>query len=550
MPFMLSKIPPHKPGVYQYKNAAGEIIYIGKAKDLSKRVRSYFSAGANLDSKTRQLVANIVDVEYIITDNELEALILESVLIRKHKPRFNIKLRDDKNYQFIIVDYSEKLPSVYSTRRKDVKNAAYFGPYTSGLNVRNTIRLIKKIFPYCSAEKLNGRPCFNYQLHRCPGVCVGEISIEEYSKEFSAIELFLQGKTDVIKNRLHKNMGRLVKKHQYERAAKTRDQLKALNELEEQQKIIATHNKNQDYISLYRKNSHAAANIFLVREGKLLSKENILIDNVDPEAPDSQILSEFLESYYLDATNIGKEVVLPSKTEDKELLQQFLENRFKETTGKTAKVKLIFPRFGTTKELLRLGQENAQNFLDQEQAKFAEEESLAKKSLQELKEVLSLRKLPLRIECFDISNISGKNAGASMVVFVNGRPKKDHYRKFRIRMPNLPNDYGMMSEILQRRLNNDWPTPDLWVIDGGKGQLNVALKVLTKRKQSISVIGLAKDRNNKLNPQEKIFLPGRTEPIILEKNNFALNLIQRIRDEAHRFALTYHRDLRSRGLFN
>jgi len=547
------KAPPQNPGVYQFKDKDGQIIYIGKAKSLRSRVKTYFGVLPKGDFKTQNLVQNISDVEYILTDNELEALILESVLIKKHKPKYNIRLRDDKNYQFIKIDYSAPIAKIYSVRNKDERlareKAKYFGPFTSGLNVRNTLRLIKRIFPYCQAEKVSTRPCFNYQLHRCPGVCIGIISPEEYRDVLSDVELLLQGHNREIKKKVMKQMKEASKRKQFERAASLRDQLEAVESLNEQQKVISIKNSNQDLISIYRQKNKAAVNLFLVRSGRLLAKENMLLENVENKT-DSEIITAFLERYYLDATNLPREIFLEHAVEDEKLFTQFLQKKFFEITSKKLKIKITVPKRGTSKKLIELGRENARNFLEQQFAKFKRDETLIDKGLAQLKSILNLPDLPERIECFDISNISGTNAVGSMVVFTGGRPNKDHYRKFKIRTKKTPDDYAMMTEVLNRRLRNDWPKPDLWVIDGGKGQLNAAIAVLKKRKSDIPCIALGKSRTEaKEIREEKIYLPGRAEGMVLGEGAPALTIIQRLRDEAHRFAITYHRNLRSKNLF-
>ena len=552
-PILNNYPPPKNPGVYIFKNAATEIIYIGKAKVLHNRVRTYFATTPARDPKTRQLIENITAIEYIITDNELEALILESVLIKKHKPKFNIKLRDDKNYQFIKIDYSLPIPQIYPVRKKEENlsrpgGARYFGPYTSGYNVRNTLRLIKKIFPICLSEKIGTRPCFNYQLHRCPGVCIGAVSKEEYAESLKRVELFLRGETKTIETDLKKQMRVNARRKNFEKAALLRDQLEALQGLAEHQKIITVRPKNQDYVGLYRTDENAAINLFIVRDGKLMGRENLLLENIDAKN-DAEVLTAFLERYYLDATNLPNEIFIPTDIIDKKLFEKFLSLRRTEMLeavhGKvrSRKVHINVPKRGTAKQLLVLSRENAREYLEQQKAKFEKEATDARTALSELQKLLGLKHIPARIEGFDISNIQGTSAVGSMVVFINGRPANKEYRKFRIRGKSTPDDYYMMGEILKRRLKNDWGKPDLWVIDGGKGQLGVALKTLEEIKTQIPVIALAKDRE-----VDKVFVPQKGEPVILSQNSPALFLIQRLRDEAHRFAITYHRKLRSRRL--
>lgn len=545
--------PPVNPGVYLFKDAAGQIIYVGKAKSLKNRVRSYFGAIPADQSKTRQLVTNIADAEYIITDNELEALILESILIKKHKPRYNIRLRDDKNYQFIKIDYSLEIPQVYSVRKKEenlqrLSRAKYFGPYTSGLAVRTTISFIKKIFPYCQAKEVGTRPCFNYQLHRCPGVCIGEVSPEQYKETFKQIEVFLHGHTSAIEKELKQSMKHAAKRRYFEKAAALRDQLHTLDSLKEEQKIVSIRPHNQDYIALWRHKDKAVVNLFVVRGGRLVSRENMVMENLADSA-DGKVLAAFMESYYMDATNLPNEIFLEADIEDKGLYEKLLSARAKELELKRQRVKIKVPKFGMARELIKLSKENAKNFLEQQWAKFEKEEVTISEGLKTLQKILNLPDIPKRIECYDISNISGKSAVGSMVVMCDGKPAKQHYRKFKIRGPQESNDFKMMQEVLARRVHNDWPKPDLWVIDGGRGQLTAAVEIREKFDINVPVVALAKDRKGDKGG-ERIFVPGTDEPIILQEGSPALTLIQRLRDEAHRFAITYHRDVRSRELFN
>src|SRR3989338_8778091 len=481
------KPPPLKPGVYQFKDTSGVIIYIGKAKILRKRVGSYFRAskknklkkhaphqsetyGIRGDFKTWRLRQAIADVDYIITDTELEALILESALIKKHKPKYNIQLRDDKDYQFIKIDYARPIAKIFTVRRRGERAAAeqtkYFGPFTSGGNVRNTIRLIKRIFPYCQAEKIGKRPCFNYQLHRCPGVCIGLISPQEYRQTIQQIELFLKGKNDDVKKLIKKQMQEASRKHLFEKAANLRDQLAALAALTDQQKVISIRLTNQDYISLFRHANKAAINLFVVRGGRLLGKENMLMENVAEKA-DGDVLAAFLESYYFDAANLPKQIFLETNVADSGLFTKFLKKRWLETTGKRQTLEINVPKRGLAKKLIALGKENAHNYLTQQLARFEKEENVISHGLAELQKILKLPKRPERIECYDISNIGGTSAVGSMVVMKDGKPDKNQYRKFKIRTKQTPDDYAMMKEILSRRLRQDWPKAQLWVMDGG-----------------------------------------------------------------------------------
>jgi excinuclease ABC subunit C len=557
---------PKNPGVYLFKNSAGEILYVGKAKKLNNRVRSYFNSRHNLAPRTQNLVAQIADVDYILCDTETESLMLENNLIKKHQPRYNVLLRDDKNYQFIKIDYSTEIPQITTARKIEGKNIAianklksyklqankYFGPYTSGFAVRQTLRLLRYVIPYCSNKKVGTRPCFYYHLGRCPGVCFGKISLEEYRQTIQKIQRFLSGELASIKKEMEKEMRLMSQKKLFEKAGRLRDQAMALGRMLEKQKIISPRRENFDVLACSRAGNVAAVTLFGVRDGKLIASENFLLENAK-DAPAAEILQSFAEKYYLETSELPKEIFAAQTLADEAAIRAIF-------SGLGRKIVLSTPRRGRKKQLLSMAEKNAQDFLEKTAQNLQKEQAVTTRALFELKDKLSLPEIPLRIECYDISNIQGKEPVGSMVVFENGKAKKSDYKRFAVRSLSTPNDVGMMEEVLSRRFahtgeteseirnpkfetNSDasWRLPDLVVVDGGKAQLNVVLEILKEKKLKIPALGLAK----KL---EEIYLPQSKFPLRLQENSPALHLLQRIRDEAHRFAITYHRKRRSKSL--
>ena len=539
---------PQKPGVYLFKNSDGQILYVGKAKNLRNRVRSYFVRSNNHLPRTAIMIGEIADLDFVVVSSEVESLILENNFIKQYRPRFNVRLRDDKNYLFIKIDYESDIPQIYTVRKTDrVQNRQspianrlprYFGPYTSGLSVKQTLKFMRRVFRICGGKKIGTKPCFHYELGRCPGVCIGKISIEEYRKSLSAVEQFLNHRhSEVIKN-LKFQMIAAAKKHRFEKAARLRDNLKSLEQIWEKQKIVFSRKLSQDYFSLFvadlptgEAGNRGAVNLFMVRDGKLIHRENFELLETR-ERPSAEILQSFLKQYYADASNIPKEVIIPFEFSEKATIEAWL------------KVKVTTPRRGRKLQLLKLGEENAKISYEQEVAGLKKRLNAV---LLNLKEALNLPIVPRRIEGFDISNIQGTNPVGSMVVFENGKPSKSQYRKFKINSKETPDDVAMMKEMLQRRavrlLDNQWPKPDLIIIDGGKAQLNAALRQIPYSKFHILIIGLAKR-------SEEIFLPGQREPLVLRADSPILFLLQQIRDEAHRFAVTFHIKRRGKASFS
>lgn len=523
---------PQKPGVYIFKDAKGLILYIGKAVKLKNRVSSYLKKNADdgRGPRIQLMIQQIADLDYAVTDNELESLVLENNFIKQLKPKYNVRLRDDKNYIFLKINLKDQIPTIDYDRKPSDKNARYFGPYTSAMAIKDTLRLVRKIFPFCANSKVSSKPCFYYHIGKCPGVCFGKISPEEYRENYiKKIIKFLEGRQSEILKELQQQMKNYSLDKRYEKAAKIRDQIFALNRVLERQKLVYPAKIDQDVFSIFQ-DGVSSVNLFVIREGKLIQKENFILENTK-QLPAQEILEQFLPKYYLDASNLPKEILLPVKINEQELQPAFANRR---------SPKILIPSRGPKEKLIKLGAENAQQYLENTSDKKLLEEARLLSSLKELQRVLDLPQMPGRIEAYDISNIQGSNPVGSMIVFDFARPKKEDYRKFKINKKQTPDDFAMMREMLERRFKNDWPKPDLILIDGGKGQLSSAVQILRQSDLTIPIMGLAKRL-------EEIFLPERKDPIVLPANSVSLFLLQRIRDEAHRFAVKYHRHLRSRG---
>lgn len=545
---------PHKPGVYKYLDKDGAVLYVGKAKDLRSRVAQYFGTG---DTRVQLpfLLAEAVDIEYTVVNSELESLYLENTLIKEYLPPYNIKLRDDKNYAFIKIDYSTQIPQINYARKieadSEKKNSRnkYFGPYSSTAKIRQTLDFVRRVFPYCANKEIGKRPCFYYYLHRCPGVCIGVITLKEYDQQLEKISLFLAGQTNEVKKELIREMKSAAKFKAFESAARLRDQLRAIEVLDERQSMLFPQKVSWDFVSLYIDSLSACANVFKVREGKLIDKENFVYDNILNIPEDDRqatVLQTFAEMYYSNATSLPREIYLQSALANEPLIKALLVAR-KEFAQSKAKIKLSVPTRGQKLNLIKLGKTNAEEYLRKWQRSQASNIQATQETLEKLKEILNLPTVPRRIEGYDISNTQGTNPVGSMVVAKDGQAAKSEYRKFKITTKQTPDDFTMMREMLTRRLSrvnpkneaDKWPIPDLIVIDGGKGQLSVAVEVLKKAGLKIPVIGLAKRI-------EEIFLPHKSQPIILPHDNPVLQLLQRLRDEAHRFGITFHRSLRSK----
>ena len=526
---------PDKPGVYLMKNADKRIIYVGKAINLKNRVRSYFQSSKNHSPKVRAMVEKIATFEYIITTSEIEALILECNLIKRHRPRYNISLKDDKTYPYIKVTMAEAYPRVHITRRVMKDGGRYFGPYTSAGAVHETLRLLKKLFPIRSCKRMDSpRPCLEHHIKRCLAPCTGNVPMETYRRMIDDICLFLEGRSDQVVRSLEAKMAEAADDFRFEEAARLRDQLVAVKKVQEKQNIV-TGSGDQDVIGMARLPKNVCVQVFFIRSGKMVGRDHYLLRGSDEEE-DSAILTAFLKQYYARAAFIPREILLPFASEETELLTAFLSAK------KEAKVMLHVPQRGTKKDIVTMACDNARLVLEEEEKKRLPEQSEDDDVVEELRHHLGLAKPPYRMECFDISHTQGTETVASMVVFEGGRAKKSDYRKFRLRpVEGKPDDFRSMEEVVLRRYRElKEPLPDLIVIDGGKGQLSSALKVIRGvGLTDVPVVGLAKQF-------EYVFREGESDPVILPRHSQSLYLMQQIRDEAHRFAITYHRNLRAK----
>lgn len=553
------KILPDKPGVYIMKNSLGEVIYVGKAKVLKNRVRQYFQNSKNHSEKVRAMVKNIAEFEYIVTDSEMEALILECNLIKKYSPRYNIALKDDKFYPFIKITTNEDFPRVYVTRNFAKDGNRYFGPYTNGTAVYEVMGLIKKLFPLRTCKKTiveGGEPtraCLNYHINLCKAPCAGYISKAEYWKMIDEIINILNGTdTSIIKN-LKLEMEKAAEELEFEKAAKIRDRILAIELISEKQKMFTVKEGDEDFIDLYTDEKDGCAQVFFVREGKVTGREHFMIENISDD-PVKEVISSFIASFYGGTAQIPKTIYVPEEIEDQELIEKFL------TEKRGSKVWIKVPKKGDKKNLLDMVRNNAKIMLDQFKEKMVEEKELNKSALTELADVLGLDSLPARIEAYDISNIQGVDSVGTMVVFENGKAKNSDYRRFKIKSVKGPNDYESMREILSRRFSHGLEEvnkikernleyskgkfcifPDLIMMDGGKGQVNIALEVLKDFGIEIPVCGLVKD--DKHRTRGIIF---NNEEILIRRGSGLMNLITRVQDEVHRYAITYHRSLRDK----
>lgn len=526
---------PDKPGVYLMKDGQGRIIYVGKAINLKNRVRSYFQSSKNHSAKVKALVARIVDLEYIVTGSEMEALILECNLIKKHRPKYNISLRDDKSFPYVKVTLSEEFPRVHITRKVIKDGARYFGPYTNAGAVHETLRLLKRLFPLRSCRQLDSRrPCLQYHIKRCLAPCAGMVEITDYREMIKAVVLFLEGRSDDVIRGLRRRMEKAAENLEFELAAKLRDQLNAVEKVVEKQNIV-TGSGDHDILGMARSAIGTCVQVFFVRSGKMVGRDHFLLAGSEQEE-DDEVLTAFIKQYYSEAAFIPREILLPATLPEQELLAEWLSSL------KGGKVAVETPKRGTKRDLISMAAGNAAVVLEEQSARLKDQDDRTEGAVRELGEYLEMDILPDRIECFDISHTQGAETVASMVVFEGGKPKKEDYRRYKLKtVEGKPDDFKSMQEVTLRRYQEaKEPLPDLIIIDGGKGQLNAALEIIRGvGLHEIPVVGLAKEF-------EHIFREGISEPLILPRHSQALYLVQRIRDEAHRFAITYHRKLRSK----
>jgi excinuclease ABC subunit C len=538
---------PNEPGVYIFKSAQGEVLYVGKSVSLRSRVRSYFGSPHGLTAKTRELVARIADFEVILTDSELEALVLENTLIKEHRPRYNIRLRDDKTYPFIKVTLNEQWPRVLKTRRVEQDGARYFGPFSNTGSVNRTLRLLGKIFPYCSRDKeITGkakRPCLDYHIGRCLGACAGLADHDAYMAAIEQAILFLEGKTDQVVQMVRRQMEQAAANLEFERAAAMRDQVQDLEHVIERQKVVSAHAADEDVIAFARDDGNACVQVFFIRRGRLIGTEHFLLEGTEEEEP-VQVMSSFVTQFYENAAQVPKTILLQHEVSEWAVIEEWLRKK------RGRKVTLRVPRRGEKRRLVELVARNASEALEQVRLKWLSEKQRQVGALAELRDVLGLEGLPRRIEGYDISTLQGRSSVGSMVVFEDGSSRRSKYRRFRIRTVSGQDDYAMMAEVLRRRFRRaveaddrdkarGWADlPDLVLIDGGKGQLGIATEVLREAGLGeIPLVGLAKR-------EELLFVPGQSDPLILPEDSLGLQLLQQVRDEAHRFAVTYHRQRR------
>ncbi|HEY1408342.1 MAG TPA: excinuclease ABC subunit UvrC, partial [Promineifilum sp.] len=554
---LLAKLP-NKPGVYLHKDVNGVVLYVGKAVNLRSRVRSYFRS--NVDSiKTLRLRRQVADIEVIVTESELEALLLEMNLIKQYRPQFNVRLKDDKRYPYIKVHWADPFPKVTVTRRMIRDGSRYFGPYTSVWAVQQTLDLLRKVFPYLTCDRIitgnDERACLYYDIKLCSAPCIGAVNQVQYRATIQQLMDFLDGKSDHIVRGIEAKMELAASELQFERAAEYRDQLKAVERITARQKVIGSSDTDQDVIAFARDDGEACVQVFFIRHGKLIGREYFMLDNTEGES-DQAVIQEFMTQFYDDAAYIPKEVLLPRDIEEAQIIESWLRSK------RNTKVTIQVPRRGKKKELVNMAAENAQNTLATLRQQWAADHSRHVTAIAELQQALALPAPPSRIECYDISHTQGTQTVGSMVVFVQGAPQKSDYRRFNVTTVDN-DDYGAMREVLTRRFQryketllgelhdpgrigaqSEKPTawallPDLLLIDGGKGQLAVGHEVLEAYDLvgEVPLAALAKQ-------EEELFLPDRPRSVIMPRRSEALFLVQRVRDEAHRFANEGHRKRR------
>ncbi len=535
---------PDRPGVYVMRDRSGRVIYVGKAASLRNRVRSYFQSPHGMPPRIQALVESIADFEYVVTDSEVEALILENNLIKRYRPRFNVRLRDDKTYPFIRIT-ADEFPRVFVTRRLERDGSRYYGPYPNVSGLRDTLGFLRRVFPVrtCSRKITEGsrdKPCLNYHIKRCLGPCSGRVSRPAYLELINQIALFLEGRQDELVRDMRRRMEAASERLDFEAAAALRDRIRAMEKVVERQKIVLRSPDDIDVIGFRRDGADTCVEAFFVRGGKVVGHERFFMASMpdSADAPDGEMLSAFLKQYYSDAAFVPGEIALQTQPDEKDAIAEWLAAR------RGRKVKLTVPARGEKKRLVDMVRDNASLGLEEARARALRDAEMEGGGVLELQRALGLPRLPRRIEAFDISNIQGTDAVGSMVVFQDGRPAKDAYRRFKIRTVQGQDDFAMMREVVARRCQRASrepdALPDLMLIDGGKGQLSAALAALRDSGLAdVPAVGLAKE-------QELLFVEGRPEPVALPRDSSALFLVQRIRDEAHRFAVSYHRQLRTK----
>ena len=544
---------PGKPGVYLMHDEKDAIIYVGKAISLKNRVRQYFQSSRNKGAKIEQMVTHISRFEYIVTDSELEALVLECNLIKEHRPKYNTMLMDDKTYPFIKVTVNEPFPRVMMVRRMKKDKAKYFGPYTSAGAVKDTIELIRKLYHIRSCNRSlpkdigKERPCLNYHIHQCYAPCQGYISREEYRKSIDEVVRFLNGNYDPILKELEEKMLDASENLEFEKAIEYRELLASVQKIAQKQKITDTAGDDRDIIAMASEGEDAVVQVFFIRGGRLIGRDHFYLKIAENDTK-SEILSSFIKQFYAGTPYIPAELMLPEEIEDQEIIEEWL------TTRREHKVRLRIPKKGTKEKLVELAQKNAQMVLKNDKERLKREEGRTIGAVKELEKILGLTGI-IRMEAYDISNTNGFDSVGSMVVYEHGKPKRNDYRKFKIKSVQGPDDYASMNEVLTRRFEHGLRErqdesetggfqafPDLIMMDGGRGQVNIALEVLEKLNLHIPVCGMVKDDNHRT---RGLYFNNVELPI--DRNSECFRLITRIQDEAHRFAITFHRQLRSKG---
>jgi excinuclease ABC subunit C len=576
---------PNRPGVYIMRGGEGEVIYVGKAANLRSRIRSYFGSPHSFEPKVRRLVEQIADFEFIVTDSAQEALILEATLVKRHQPFFNVRLKDDKHYPYLKIDLGNPWPRLEITRRVQPDGGSrYFGPYASAGSVRKTLDLVKKLFPWRSCTKAitgkDPRPCLDYYIHRCIAPCSGYCTKEEYDNVIRQVILFLEGRADEVVKELRQKMAEAAEGWEFERAAVLRDQIHAVESVTERQAMATTDFIDTDVFGLSRQDNQACVQVFFIRAAKVIGRDAFTLEGVSDE-PEEQVVASFLKQFYQSATCVPQRILLPCQVAEAPLIQAWLSQM------RGSKTELVVPQRGEKRRLVTMAEENAREALQMMRARWLADSGKTQAALEELQEELNLPALPQRIECYDISSIGGTSAVGSMVVFLEGRPRAAEYRRFRIKTVAGADDYAMLQEVLRRRFKRasaraepvlsaaegpvepqadsgpahpepvlsaaegpvegradegGWGVlPDLVIVDGGRGQLNAALDAMRDLGVGhIPAAGLAKQH-------EELFVQDVSEPIVLPRASQALYLVQRIRDEAHRFAVTYHRGVRQKA---
>jgi excinuclease ABC subunit C len=535
---------PDRPGCYLFKDEAGKVQYVGKALSLRSRVRQYFQEGGGHTARIRLLVPRVRDIETIVTDSEMEALILESNLIKRHRPPYNVRLRDDKQYPYICLTMNEPFPRPLVVRRMKKDGNRYFGPYTNTRSMRQTLKLIQQLFqirtcPRKIEEGDQQRVCLDFHMNLCSGPCASLITRSAYRERVEEVCQFLEGRHERVMKQLHEEMESAAESMQFERAARIRDQIRAVERVVERQKIVSSDTTMQDVVALVTDDVQTCAQVFFLRQGRLVGQEHRFLEGAHPEEL-PHAMAQFLQQFYADAAQVPREILLSHTPEEETLLVEWLSQR------RGGKVDLLQPQRGEKRRLVEMAATNAGLAIQERKTRIASDQAKAEEAMLELQEQLELETMPYRIEAYDISNTQGTESVAAMVVFEGGQPKKSDYRKFKLRSVAGPDDFASMREVIRRRLERVLAgdekfgeRPDLLLIDGGKGQLNAVLEVEAELGIELPTIGLAKQF-------EEVFLPERSQPVRLARNSPALFLLQRIRDEAHRFGLTYHRKLRGK----